>query len=95
MLTFLFVFSCTASRDYNSIVSEELTFTSGQVTSDIQCITVSILDDADILEIEVETFEVILTSLDSVVTFPLGQENATVNINEDIHDGKCEYVTSH
>ena len=85
--------SHTASSDYTSVVSEELRFTSGQVTTDMQCVSISILDDVNVLEVEVESFEVMLTSLDSAVTFPLGQENATVNINEDVHDGRYPNVT--
>ena len=77
----------TATIDYISVVSEEIIFTSGQLTTDMQCITILILDDANVLEVTVETFKVMLTSLDSAVIFPLGQDSTTVIINEDTLDG--------
>ena len=65
-----------------------MVFTSGQGTGDMQCISISIVDDDNVLEVPVETFKVMLTSLDSIVTFPLGQESATITINEDTMDGR-------
>ncbi len=82
----------TGSSDYTPIASEEVTFTNGQTTSDIQCISVAILDDNNVLEVAVETFEVLLTANDTVVSFPAGQENTTVNINEDTLDGKYYFM---
>ena len=58
----------------------------------MQCISISILDDINVLEAPVEKFKVILSSLDPVVTFLPGQERVTVNINEDIMDGRYHYI---
>ena len=85
----------TASSDYTALVSEEIIFTAGQVTGDTQCISVSVLDDVNVLEVPVETFEVALTAVDSGVVFIVGQENITVNIIEDTMDGKCYYATDY
>ena len=40
-----------------------------------------------------ETFEVTLAAVDLGVAFSVGQENITVDIIEDVMDGKCYYAT--
>ena len=61
----------------------------------MHCISVPILDDINVLEMEAETFEVVLTSFDSAVTFPLGQRSVIVTINEDTMDGRYTLISQY
>ena len=81
-----FYFTTAASFDYTSITGEEITFTSGQTVNDVQCATVTVLDDSNVLE-NAESFQVIVSAMDMFVNVPLGQESIVININEDPQDG--------
>ena len=81
-----FYFTTAASFDYTSITGEEITFISGQTVNDIQCTTVTVLDDSNVLE-NAESFQVIVSAMDMFVNVPLGQESIVININEDPQDG--------
>ena len=86
LFLYSFYFTTAASFDYTSITGKEITFTSGQTVNDVQCMTVTVLDDSNVLE-NAEFFQVIASAMDMYVNVPSGQESIVININEDPQDG--------
>ena len=76
----------TAFVDYSPVDSSEIVFTSGQTVNDVQCLSVSLLDDSNVLENR-ELFLVTLSTADSFVVIRSGQEDIIINVNEDPTDG--------
>lgn len=64
-----------------------MVFLSGQAVGDKQCVTISILDDSNVLEYS-EYFQLVVTSLSSIVVVPPGHEAQVIQILEDPQDGK-------
>ena len=74
--------------DYTSVVNREILFRSGESA---QCTQVSILDDRNVLEESMETFQVTLSATETVVIIPFQHENMLVNIVEDNLDGSFKH----
>ena len=82
---FLF-FTHAAFIDYTPVDGREIVFTSGQTVNGVQCMSVALLDDSNVLE-NPETFTVVLSRMDSFVEIRPGQEDIIINVNEDPTDG--------
>ena len=76
----------TAVVDYSPVVGSEIVFVSGQTVNDVQCLSVSLQDDSNVLE-NPELFLVMLSTADSFVVIRPGQEDIVINVNEDPTDG--------
>ena len=76
----------TAFVDYSPVDGSEIVFVSGQTVNDVQCLSVSLLDDSNVLE-NPELFLVTLSTADSFVVIRSGQEDVLINVNEDPTDG--------
>ena len=63
-----------------------ITFTSGQTVNSVQCISVTILEDSNVLE-NAESFGLVLSATETFIAFALGQNSIEININEDPLDG--------
>ena len=68
------------------MAASEITFMAGQTVGDKQCISISILQDSNVLE-DQESFQVILTAVETFITIPSGYENIIIYIDEDPFDG--------
>ena len=79
-----------ASDDYTSVTGSEITFTSGQMVNDTQCISIAILEDSNVLE-NSESFQLTLSAMETFITFTVGQNNIIININEDPLDGLSDF----
>ena len=58
-----------------------------RTVDDVQCISIAIMDDSNVLE-GPESFQVMLTASDSSVTIPFSQESIIINVNEDPLDSR-------
>lgn len=83
-----------ASVDYAHVAASEITFMAGQTVGDTQCITVSIIQDSNVLE-DQESFQLILTATETFITIQSGQESIRIYINEDPLDGEILYTAYH
>ena len=73
------------SVDYIGISNEEITYLAGQR---VQCIQINITDDENVLEVELESFKLNLTSLESFTVIPREHEDTVINIYEDPEDSE-------
>lgn len=68
------------------MAASEITFMAGQTVGDKQCISISILQDSNVLE-DQESFQVILTAVETFITIPSRHESTMIYIDEDPFDG--------
>lgn len=80
----IIILCLTALMDYTGIVDQEITFRAGE---SMQCVSITILDDRNVLEEMVESFRVMLTAPEPFVFIPPEQESIVINIFEDPLDG--------
>ena len=80
-----------ASIDYAYVVASEITFMAGQTVGDSRCVSVSILQDSNVLE-DQESFQLILTATETFITIPSRQESIRIYINEDPLDGGILFI---
>ena len=76
----------SASIDYADVVASELTFIAGQTVGDRQCISISIIQDSNVLEAQ-ESFQLVLTAVETFIIIPSGQDGIIIYVNEDPLDG--------
>ena len=85
----------TDSVDYNAVSNIEIVFIPGQTVGDVQCISIAILDDDNVLEYS-EFFQMSVTSSSSFVIVPSEQDTVDIYIDEDPQDGKImAYIYRH
>ena len=75
---------CTAPGDYSAL-NTQIVFTNGQMTGDIVCATLDIIDD-NVVEENEELLSLTLTADDPPVT-TLTASSATIDIRENNNDG--------
>ena len=73
------------SVDYIGISNEEITYLAGQR---VQCIQINITDDGNVLEMELESFKLNLTSLESFTIIPREHKDIVIDIIEDPEDSE-------
>lgn len=69
------------------MAESEITFMVGQTVGDRQCISISILQDSNVLE-DRESFQLILRAVEAFITIPSGHESIIIFIDEDPFDGE-------
>lgn len=69
------------------MAATEITFMAGQTVDDRQCTSISILQDSNVLE-DQESFQVILTAVETFTTIPSGHESIIIYIDEDPFDDR-------
>ena len=80
-----------AVDDYMPVTGGEITFTSGQMVNNVQCISITILEDSNVLE-DSESFQLTLSATEAFTIFPAGQNNIIINVNEDPLDGLSDFI---
>ena len=68
--------------DYSGVINNVITFLAGQT---VQCIQINITDDENVLEEDLESFQLTLTALES---FIIVRRRIVINIYEDPDDSK-------
>ena len=72
--------------DYSGVINNVITFLEGQT---VQCIQINITDDENVLEEDLESFQLTLTALES---FIIVRRRIVPNIYEDPDDSKQIYL---
>ena len=92
IIVMLYFYRSSDETDYVRVSSRELTFLSGQSSTNMStsCTELEILDDIALED--QETFSVVLTSRLTEVIITSGREQAQVLINEDSLDGMLKIM---
>ena len=92
MHVYSLIHSLSAAPGDYSILNTQLVFTNGQMTGDVVCASVDIIDD-NVVENNEELFTVTLSADDPPVT-TLTATSAAIDIRENDNDGNLKYKLS-